>query len=426
MRPKSGKSSAENRLENKTAHSVITLPAAWSWLVDEIIPTWVKKNYSPKESWKDKPFSIEDSRFFFRGIEELSELFTDERPAKLPSYFAHPKFRSAYLLYFLPLQAAKFVSVLQMHRQAFQAALAFGQKTGTLHLADLGAGPGTASIAFLLYLLDEFMQGKQDGEIPLIELHWLDTNKHILEDGRALVEQMSEQFPRLRGKVKVHLHAAPWWEAPRLLPKEMALILLGNVLNEAQLPRSFSQSSVSDSSGNMNHGKSGQLWADLLERAKGGGILLLEPAIRRSSQLLSNLRNGFIDLELIPNSPTSIWGPCLHAGACPLAEGRDWCHFSVPIQIPGKWFAAFSKGLGSERHWVKFAYLWVASLQAPAPQPAANLRRVISDPLNSSAKGNRPGTGREADTVLICEPEMTGKLRVPAAKRVRRGDLVKT
>src|SRR4051794_1991931 len=54
-------------------------PPAWLWLVDEALPTLVKKNYSPKESWKDKPFTKEDAGFFFKGIEELSELFTEER-----------------------------------------------------------------------------------------------------------------------------------------------------------------------------------------------------------------------------------------------------------------------------------------------------------------------------------------------------------
>jgi len=93
------------------------MPVSWSWFADEALPTWVKKKYSPKESWKDKPFSKEDSHFFFKGIEELSLLFTEERSKNLPPYFQHPKYRSSYLLYFLPLQAAKFSTLFQLHPQ---------------------------------------------------------------------------------------------------------------------------------------------------------------------------------------------------------------------------------------------------------------------------------------------------------------------
>src|SRR3954467_13416455 len=101
----------------------ISFPPAWLWLVDEAIPTYVKKHYSPRESWKDKPFAKEDAHFFFRGIEELSELFTEERPRNIPAYFNHPKYRSSYLLYFLPLQAAKFLTLFQMHSKAIDAAI---------------------------------------------------------------------------------------------------------------------------------------------------------------------------------------------------------------------------------------------------------------------------------------------------------------
>src|ERR1700746_3744114 len=86
----------------------VRFPAAWSWFFDEAVPAWVKTHYSPKESWKNKPFSREDAKFFFRGVDELSEIFTEERSRGIPDYFSHPKYRSAYLLYFLPLQAAKF------------------------------------------------------------------------------------------------------------------------------------------------------------------------------------------------------------------------------------------------------------------------------------------------------------------------------
>lgn len=404
-RPPARKPSRSPSRTDATAQRVTAFPAAWGWWADELLPSFVKQTYSPRESWKDKPFTKEDAHFFFRGIEELSSLFTEERPAHLPSYFNHPKFRSAYLLYFLPLQAAKFLTLFELHAKAFDAAWEHGLKSGTLRIVDLGAGPGTASLAALLRLMKS-ASAASAREIPPIELIWVDTNRSVLEDGKALVERLSSQFPKLRGKVTVRTQVGAWWDSIAAMPEETSLVLFGNVLNEASLPQSLVQKKGS---------AAGQFWPELFKRAKGGGVLLVEPAIRRSSQLLTKLRDELFETEVLDRSPARVWGPCLHAGNCPLADGRDWCHFSVPTEIPGKWFAAFSKGLGSERHWLKFSYLWLASESAKAPVPASQLRRVVSDPLRQ---------GQEYDTVLICEPEVPGRISIPVRRRVRRGDIV--
>ena len=114
---------------------VSKFPAAWVWFADELLPSWVKTHYSPRESWKGKPFSTEDAHFFSKGVGELSELFTEERPTKLPDYFAHPRYRSGYLLYFLPLQAAKFLTIFEIHQAAIQAALKDGFEKGKIDLS---------------------------------------------------------------------------------------------------------------------------------------------------------------------------------------------------------------------------------------------------------------------------------------------------
>jgi ribosomal protein RSM22 (predicted rRNA methylase) len=387
----------------KLATLPLAFPPAWVWLVDELIPTYVKKAYSPRDSWKDKPFAKEDVRFFSKGVSELSEIYTDERPGKIPAYFLHPKFRSAYLLYFLPLQMAKFVTAFQLHSKAMDAALEHGRKTGVLRIVDLGAGPGTASLAFLLRLLTT------SGEIPPIELEWVDTNATIMEDGAEFVEALSSQFPKLRGKVKLTRRVGHWWSDAGKGP-ETSLILLGHVLNEAQNPRRRTAAPTEDE-GELPPSHD-QVWSELLSRASGGGILLLEPASRKTSQFLSTLRDQLLEAESIPASTQAIWGPCVHAGACPLAQGRDWCHFSVPVQVPGKWFREFSKTLSTERHWLKFSYLWLATEKYPSPREDKTLRRVISDPLT------------HAGEVLICEPETATRVQIDE-EDIGRGDLIR-
>ncbi|MGZ3699269.1 MAG: small ribosomal subunit Rsm22 family protein [Bdellovibrionota bacterium] len=387
----------------RVAAPELSFPPSWLWLVDELLPTFVKENYSPRESWKDKPFSKDDAKFYFKGIEDLSEIFTEERSKALLSYFNHSKYRSGYLLYFLPLQAAKFLTLLQLHPKAFESALEHAEKTGVFRVADLGAGPGTASLAVVLAILDRALRTGMT--VPTIELEWLDTNRSVMEDGKLLMERFANQFPRLRGKVTIRLHENSWDEAPRVLTKPVSLMVLGHVLNENAGPT----------------GERGMIvWQELLKLASGGGLLMVEPASRRSSQQLSQIRDRLFEQEVILRESSSLWGPCLHAEACPLAEGRDWCHFSVPIAIPGNWFREFSKGLGSERQWLKFSYVWFAAKDYPSPRPEPRLRRVISDPLISRDAGRGQG-----GSVLVCEPEAAGKLASPAGNPLHRGDLVR-
>jgi hypothetical protein len=373
-------------------------PRAWEWLVDEAIPAWVKSKYSPRESWKGKPFIKDDAKFFFRGIEELSELFTEERPRAMPAYLNHPKFRSAYLLYWVPLQASKFLTLFELHSKAIDAAIEHGRKTGKMVVADLGSGPGTASLALLLRLLE------LKDELPKIELHWIDMNRDTMEDGKELAQKIATSFPKLRDKLTIRTHVGQWKKLASSLPSELSLILMGHLLNESPDSRSLQEDPHSLS-----------LWEGLFNRAHGGGILMVEPAARRPSHQLSKLRDGIIDSGLVEKDATALWGPCLHAKKCPLSDGRDWCHFSIPTRVPGKWFFEFSKGLGSERLWIKFSYVWFAAKSAPSPLPERTARRVISDPLKM---------GRVV-SVLLCEPEIPGRLTGPEAARLHRGDLWK-
>jgi hypothetical protein len=386
-------------------------PSPWVWFFDEAVPQHVKMNYSPRESWKNKPFEKTDVSFFSKGVRELSDLFTESRVQNMPAYFRHPKYRSSYLLYFLCLQASKFLSLYQLHPDAIRAALDHAKANeGVLRIADLGSGPGTASLAFLLHILDSSKE--LPGAFPTsIEFDWYDLDRSVLADGVALVEVLSSHFPKLRGKVKVKTYASPWSDVVRKSrekeSKPYSLILLGHVLNEKPSHNGPSAPEIPPS------------WPELLEIAQGAGILVVEPASSRTSQNLSRLRDQLLETSLIPKTPRSFWGPCLHAERCPLASGRDWCHFSVPVQIPGKWFKEFSKTLGSERNWLKFSYLWISSPTHPAPEPGFALRRVVSDPFYD--KNSPEGRG---ETVLLCEPQRVYRLTQPVSSQLLRGDLI--
>lgn len=98
-------------------------------------------------------------------------------------------------------------------------------------------------------------------------------------------------------------------------------------------------------------------WARAL-LAPAGIVVLIEPALRETSRELLAVRDALVGAGL------QVVAPCFRQGACPaLAAERDWCHDAA---------AAPSRGR------VDFSYL---VLRAEPASPAADLYRVVSDPL---------------------------------------------
>jgi hypothetical protein len=373
-----------------------SFPDFWTHLLDKTIPTFVKTRFSPKETWKDKPFTKEDRIFFSKGLLELSDYFTIDRSgAKLPAYFTTPKFRSSYFLYFFALQGGKFLSLFEKYERAIQAMLDHAHQTGELRIVDIGSGPGTASFALLTHVLTRYQHKKK---LPFrVRMIWIDRTESILKDGEILLAHWLEHLStEWDGDIELDYEVRDWWKHPSNFNTQASLILFGNVLNESPNdPRVFSQG-----------------LAPLLKDPTGGGILFIEPAFKTAAQRLSQIRDEWLD---DPTSPRSIWGPCLHLGRCPLSHGRDWCHFSIPAKMPGKWFRNFSIDLGGIREWLKFSFIWLAARQtAPAPIDPPEWFRVVSDPMKTDR-------GRENQ---ICRPDRIGFVPTPAEHPIFRGDLI--
>lgn len=340
------------------------LPQLFYLLIQEVIPAFVKKNFSPQSNWAHKPFSQEDVVFFSKGLDELSAFFSEQRvSSKLPNYFTTAKFRSSYFLYFFALQASKFLALFEKHPLAIQSILAQAKKRKELHIVDLGAGPGTASVAFLIFYFHQLLQSStpKTKVLPFkIRLTWVDHNKTIMEEGKLLLFDLLSYLPELEGDIQVDLQVRPWWEHPKDFGKDATLILFGNVLNESAFDSKIFQTGI------------GQ-WLSHLKSTECS-LLFMEPAFKESSQRLSQIRDEL--LTLFPE--LNVQGPCLHRESCPLAHGRDWCHFSVPMEIQSEWFRKFSIRLGSVREWAKFSYLWLD--HSPTLKKSA-LFRIVSDPI---------------------------------------------
>ena len=306
-------------------------PRAWGWFFDEILPNFVKNHYSPKESWKERPFSRTDAVFFLKGVRELSDKFTEGRDDFRAGYFQHQKFRSSYLLYFLPLQAAKFLLLMDQHKDQVRMIVEEGRKKGKLRIADVGAGPGTASLAFLLYILQHHPEN-----LPEIEFIWCDEAGRMMEDGKELIAELCKNFRPLDGKVSIRTIIGDWKRYRFAADERFNWSLFGHVLNEGKSMHQTDR--LTDT------------LREWVERSGAGGVLFIEPSFKASSQLLSKIRDQLVlkkeevipepDEEFLdekfarPNKkltadlPVGVVGPCLHAGKCPMAAGKDWCHFS--------------------------------------------------------------------------------------------------
>jgi hypothetical protein len=353
------------------------LPPHWKLFTDKILPNFVKQTYSPHPSWKNKPFNLKDAHFFSKSILELSDKYRYKNIHF--GTLSHAKFRSAYLLYFLPLQAAKFVNIFTKHPFAIDW---ITKQKDSLIIVDLGCGPATASIALLLTLLNQFKT------LPQIELNLIDANPKVLQDAVNLLLLLETHIPQLKGKLTVIAHTRMWWKANKILPSQIDLLLVGNVLNEAsKIVQSF--------------------WVELANQARS--ILFLEPADQRSSQRLSELRNNLLQSE---ETSLQIFGPCLHAKTCPLTSGFHWCHFSTPTERLGKFFNYFSQQLGAPRDYLKFSFFWLYS-SLKNEYAMDQHQRVISDVFTAPQSKQK--------SILLCCPEKAKRIPAPRIN-MTRGD----
>ena len=378
-------------------------PSEWRRLFDEWVPNWVKNKYLPSKKHRHLPFTDSDVTFFSKGVLELALMLTMDRQNKvIRSYFEHARFRSSYLLFYYPLQTAKFFRLFQEFEEACIAAVRHGKKNGKIEILDLGAGPGTASGAFLLWLKTQ----TRIKNLPPIVFHWIDQNKDIMADGKQILngwikkESKENPFPRC----DIQFNALPLSKVK--FDQSYSLILMGNVLNEL----SFRQST--------------ELLSKMVNRLDGGGILIVEPAQPETARRLSKFRDQYLETRQLSEPHFPIWGPCLHQQLCPLSQGRDWCHFSNRVEIPGKVYQKLGKIVSQKfsgksdagRQWIKYSYLWIAAETFPAQKPADGLFRAVSDPIFVKSKPQAK--------VLLCDAETTKNFMVSKGSKIRRGDLV--
>lgn len=245
--------------------------------------------------------------------EDLTSRYQQKQPGQ---HLQHADAVPAYLLTRLPATYAVLARVLEELNQRLP-------EFNPQRLWDLGAGPGTATLAAL--------------EIwPDLQSELLESQTSMIQSGRDLFAHLglSEQLTWLNQSL------------PRL-PQNSSpdLITLAYIINEL----------------------SPELRPSLYQQLQNQQalVLMIEPGTPEGYQHILAARQHFID------AGWQIVGPCPHAQSCPLPEG-DWCHFSqrLPRTSLHRQLKSGSQGYEDE----KFAWLAVHPTQSGTPFASRILR----------------------------------------------------
>jgi hypothetical protein len=377
------------------------------------------------------------------ALAELFALFTRERGSlRGQAYMDIPRLRGAYLRYHLPLNAARASSALR------QVAALHPQVQDLEDVVDLGAGPGSASLATLLTLSPARSRR-----------YWLsDRSRSSLQIASRLLRACAEARapeagevagtgatgraggvstaseaagasqtdPSAAGATGVASAgrvadapcagsglAAVSCEVGRLpsLPRmpRRALVWLSMVLNELQ-------------AGSRKGFDAAGFLGGLARRLGGSSVVLvLEPALREPGRQLLRLHDA-----ALKSGAWRVLAPCTHQLLCPLLREKDrsWCHFHFRWEAP-RLVREVADPLRLEHEAPSFAFLALLREAPGSAPPGGGARppvmgartiaaRVIGDPM--PVRG-----GKRA--VYMCAEGRRRLISSPPAG-LRRGDVV--
>src|SRR5262245_8186024 len=224
------------------------------------------------------------------ALRELFQLFTRERGRlKHLSYLDIPKYRNAYLQYYLPLNIARASRALQ------QVCALHPEVSSLTDVVDLGAGLGSASLATLFTL---------PARARAYAL--FDRSRSALAVAARLLERsMSLRGKGPNGSIVTRICSLPILPS---LPRR-ALVWLCMTLNEIEV-------------GSRKGWSAGAFLAKLGERLESPSVVVIvEPALRLPGRNLLALHDA-----AAASGSWRVVAPCTHQRSCPLLKdpGRSW------------------------------------------------------------------------------------------------------
>jgi SAM-dependent methyltransferase len=277
--------------------------AAW---LPRLIRLWRKQ---ARSQWHDAPagcLAPAEAKSVAAGIKRLSQGLTRERELAGEFYFSDPVMFGAYLLYFWPVSYT-------------QARLALAALPGLPEsVLDLGGGAGPLAAA------------AYDAGVRQIRL---------ADRSRKALQWAAELFQGLDAGVEcVAWDPVQQSEFPDA-GRRYDVIALQHVLNELWAASPDKQAAK----------------LSLLQRAidaltETGNLMILEPALKSTSQAVLALRDALIPQGVVPVFP------CLHQQPCPALRAQDSCHAESMWQPP-EWVQDLIHRAGLHKQWLKMTLM---------------------------------------------------------------------
>ncbi|MBI3604532.1 MAG: hypothetical protein HY202_00715 [Nitrospirae bacterium] len=311
-------------------------------------------------------------------VAKLSDLFNHRTPeSAIASTLTSPHYPLAYLAYFLPSNFFKIACLLLdlFKIKELQPSGSRGDgddEKRPLKVLDLGAGPGTSALGLLDFCSRfplPFFEGRE------IDYLAVDQDHRQLYYSTLLFNQYYRHLePSLAAK-KISFNYQISLKKVQMKPVEggakFDFILAGNLFNEIKRAGHSTESLAGWAKGLID-----QLTPD-------GFLLIIEPALRKTSRDLLSFRNLTASQKI-----ASVIAPCLHQGPCPIMEPggseKDWCH-QEREWIPPEWVNRMDEAIGNRKETLKYSFL-ILSPPTRLPVHPSIRWRAVSQPIVSKGK----------------------------------------
>ncbi|MGB9720626.1 MAG: small ribosomal subunit Rsm22 family protein [bacterium] len=242
--------------------------------------------------------------------------------------FAHSRhseseYNDAYFAYNFPQNFMKTMLVVNRLFNLYEVSV----PEDRLHILDLGCGDGAGMLG-CYYGINKKSQNRLQ-----FSLTGVDTSRTLLTRCKTL----ADWFRKTNSNIDVKISGESLQHFISRNQEKYDIVILANILTEIfqseKIPVSFIKK--------IFH---------LLNR--NGIIILIEPALKKLTTRLMQLRN-----EVIENELGSVLLPCLHSGSCPgLLRKNEWCHQSIRWNPPD-YLKILNQKLYRKIEYLKFSYV---------------------------------------------------------------------
>jgi SAM-dependent methyltransferase len=292
-----------------------------------------------------------------RALLTVKSWHADQRSKRPSGYMNNMAFLKAYCAYYLPRFLPEVFWIFETHKSLRQK-----EASPTQRLLDIGCGPGTATLSYLLWC--------QHRKRPLPqEIILIDQSKQALSIAKELIKAIAPEVAVYTQRVDIR-NKVTFGKLLRQMERSFDLVLASHLLNEmGSGPRQREQ-------------KLDFIEKLLLACCKAeGDLLIVEPALKSPTLDLMQMRNDLFD------AGAEIVAPCPQGTAfCPMLRSHaGWC-YAQPLRENMKewgitaWDKALMRYLFVDLSNPGFSYLWIKPGSQTTEPEEKNLHLVaISD-----------------------------------------------